>query len=89
MAIVHWETAYSTYTIEIRIASDGTFRIAQMKGINNTEPAYEDYVRAAQNIITIRPYSEAGDFEIGNSNRSHVESVNAYDNANQLRAGAF
>lgn len=31
-----------------RIASDGTFRIAQMKGINNTEPAYEDYVRAAR-----------------------------------------
>lgn len=89
LAIVHWETAYSTYTIEIRIASDGTFRIAQMKGINNTEPAYEDYVRAAQNIITIRPYSKAGDFEIGNSNRSHVKSVNAYDNANQLRAGTF
>ena len=52
-AIISWEMKEQHYTIEVRANTDGSFRIAQMKGLANSEPLFEDYMTASVIISAI------------------------------------
>ena len=58
LAILHWEKDRRPYTIEVRIGSDGYYRIEQMKGLCNKEPSRDDYDRAVMKIGRINAFPQ-------------------------------